>query len=124
MAELDLVPQALPMVAGDDDQRAVEKAFLLETVQDGPDVMVHIRDLAVVGTVGELFPVGRRGLVGEMGIVIMDPAEEPAGRCLVEPVCEPGEGLLGPALLVHGLQGLLGLERIVVNVEAAAEAEA
>ncbi|MCK7477077.1 MAG: hypothetical protein M0C28_05845 [Candidatus Moduliflexus flocculans] len=59
-----------------------------------------------------------------MRVVVVDPGEEPARGRAVEPAREPAEGLLGPALGVGALERRVGLEGVVVDVEAPAEAEA
>ncbi len=123
MTGLDLVPQPLAVVAGDDDEGPVEDALGLEGFEDGADVVVHVGDLAVVGAPGSGFAVGRRGVVGQVRVVIMDPGKESFLGVAVEPAGELGERLLGPALGVRPFQGRLGLERVVVDVEAPADAE-
>ena len=60
----DLMDVTDAVVARDDDHRVVEKALVLQAVQDGAQITIHVGDLAVVGAAGEVLPEGRRRIIG------------------------------------------------------------
>ena len=51
MAERPVLEEFLAVVGGDDDQRMLEHAALLERVEEPAELFVHRRDLGVVHAV-------------------------------------------------------------------------
>jgi hypothetical protein len=119
-----VLAQALPVVGGDDEQRVLSGPRAIEPLDEPPELRVDVRDLAVVGRAGETRAVGRRRLVGGMGIEQMQPGEDrPASR-----LRQPSEGtphdVLGAPLEARVADGgfLARPERVIHEVEAAEEA--
>jgi hypothetical protein len=121
--DLLLFPQGLPVVPGDDDERPVQKAFILQLFEEPAEDMIDIGDLAVIFPV-PVFGVERRGRgVGKMGVEEMGPAEEPFAAVLLEPGREGRENGPGIALRPEAFQRLPPLDVVVIQVEAAGESE-
>ena len=124
-----MFPQAFPVVGRDDDDGLVQDPLFPEAFQDLPDEGIHVSDLAVVQPPrppGILALVGLGRLVRGVGVVEMDPAEEPTVPVRFEPI-EKGFGDLAPFTL-DGIEAdllVLGeIEIVIVMTKTLAEAPA
>ena len=120
MLLLAVVAQALAVIRGDDDHRLVVGLLLPQPVQEAPDQLVGVGDLAVVG-VGEL-AVRRGRVVGRVRLVEMQEGEEGRLAALRDPAeqrldRQRAVPLLRPERADRGVDR----ERVVVAVEAAGD---
>src|SRR5207247_6149081 len=75
---LAMVPQTLPMVGDEEDDRAVVDAVALELPEELPDDAVARRHLAVVRR-SVAAPIGLRRLIGEVRLVDVQEEKERSG---------------------------------------------
>ncbi len=115
-----MLAEHLPVIAGDDDQRRVVQAQLLQTLDHAPDAVVGVGDLARVGIAGEPRRKGLRRRVVGVRVVVVQEQEEPLVRVLLQPLqCEAAR-LLPPAL-TDGQLLVRILEAVFVVLEALVE---
>ena len=118
-----MLPQALAVVAGRDQQQPLVSKAGADASQQPTQLGIDEGDFSQVGTARKCRREPRRRLVACMGVIEVDPQKEAIGRPL-----EPGEG--GVDHLVRGPFGVAGSPRdpsrgaIVVVVEAPIEPEA
>ncbi len=117
MQHLAVVAAPLAVVGGDDDPRHASPGHRLERGEQPAQVVVHRRDLTLVGVRRKPAAERLRWRVGLVRVVVVHPEEARpgAGRR------EPGEGAVGR--LPGAAFGLPTAELVVVEVEAPAQAE-
>ena len=119
---LAMVPEPLPMIREEHDQRAVVEAPLLQVLKERAHDGVGSGHLAVVG-VRVAAEEGLPGFVGGMGLVQVEKAEYPGLLHAIQPLDqETGRLVSGPLHVSDRLSGRRGLDVVVVEVEAARDA--
>ena len=120
-----MIVQTLTVITGDDQQRAVPGRVGLETLHQPSELRVGIGQLAVVRPVTVVMRVRKRRHVGPMGIVDVEPGEQPLAWPAVEPVQQMIHTI--PGVPRGGLRVLrvtrLGLRRLHTGVESLVQAE-
>jgi hypothetical protein len=128
VARLAVLAEALAVVGDRHHQQGVagRRAPQSRMSEQAADLGVDERDLAVVGTTGELAREPRRRRVGGVRIEEMDPEEEGSRAVeLVEPSQRAADGGVGAALRHHAeLLGPTALEIVVVDLEPLGQTEA
>ncbi len=89
MRQLSVIAEPLAMIAGEDDQRIVEQAAILEELPEAAEERIGVGHLAVIRPPGVLRQVGFGRRVGIVRVVEMEPDEE---RRVVVALVEPGLG--------------------------------
>src|SRR5687768_2843482 len=105
MLVLIVLAESLAMVCDQDNDRPVEKRPRFQVRQHLAEHRVHVRDLAVVRTRCVSFSKGRGRCVWRMRFEQVDPREESAPACTIE----PGTSLL-PRFLAGSLNTSHGAE--------------
>jgi hypothetical protein len=112
-----VLAEELPVVRRDDDDGPIELAGVFEVMEQSPELVVHVRDLGVVGCVREASRELGRRCVRLVGIEVVEEEEEGlAGRPL-----EPSQGALGHGTGIGPSE--IGHRRVVPVVEALGEPE-
>ena len=125
MCALLVLPQALAVIRGHDEKSVLAQAEPSEGLVEAAHQAVGPRHLAVVGPTRVLRGIGLGGIVGIVGIVEVQPEEEPARRPRLEPGDRLRQGLVPPFLdAVQEARIVAGSvrETVGVDVEAAMEA--
>jgi hypothetical protein len=113
------------VVRGQDHEGASGPTGIEDGLEQRLQDRVHRRHLALVGVVTVAGGEGLGRLVGEVGLVDVDPAERGCGALAVEPTARGGDRLRArPLLHEAGGVGAPIAEAVVVGVEAAVQAEA
>ena len=114
---LAVVPQALSVVRGHDQQGLLSQALGVEPGHEPPQLSVGIGDLAVVGALGKALSIGLGGQIRVVRVEEVHPRKKWPGR----PAAEPGQGgvdhLPGRPLQPRVVGGR-GLARTIGVVEA------
>ena len=121
---LAVLAQRLAVVRGEDDQRPGARPVREERLEQAPERGVGRRHLALVGLVPEPRRQRLGGLVGEVGLVEVDPAEPGRIPGRVDEAARQADRLGPGALLLEEHGPRRGVdEAVVVDVEAPPEAE-
>ena len=121
---LSVLAQRLTVVRGQDDQRPGARPVREEGLQEAPERSVGRRHLALVGLAPELRRQRLGGLVGEVGLVEVDPAEPRRVPGRVDEAAREADRLDPGALLLEEHGPRRGVhEAVLVDVEALPETE-
>ena len=121
---LSVLAQRLTVVRGQDDQRPGARPVRQEGLQEAPERSVGRRHLALVGLAPELRRQRLGGLVGEVGLVEVDPAEPGRVPGRADEAAREADRLDPGALLLEEHGPRRGVhEAVLVDVEALPETE-
>ena len=124
---LPVLPEALAVVGGEDDERVVEQPVLPQPVDDPPHAAIGLGDLRVVRCRGQGGELERPDLVGLMRVEEVHPQEERLRLLPLRPFLEPRDrAIRGPrrrAIPEHEERRLvLRPEIVVIDLEALVQA--
>ncbi len=128
MLVLAVLAEALAVISDDHHNRVVRQILLLKPIQDAANMEIGICDFAIVEpshpATAESAAVRLGGIVGDVGIVKVEPCEEGPAILLTEPLEAKVHNLVRPPLDPGQIETLVGfhLDVVLETFEALVEA--
>ena len=74
MVDLVLFSKRLSVISDTDDQSLIQDVLFSQLIDRLAKIIIHEGDLSVIGPVGEFLLKGRRRIIREVGIEMVNPA--------------------------------------------------